>query len=162
MSSPAGDAVMRYFSDLLSEDDTARTVSNADNEYVLFTVCGLRLGIPAAAVEHNLPRPRSGRVLHAGDRSWQLLDTAEWILPPGHAARGMDTATRALALARRPYALLCDTVGESITIEPAGVLRRSAGTSRAWLEGTARAQGCALINVDELIRTAAAGLSGSE
>lgn len=165
MNGPADDAMKSYLDELLFEagpelaDDLELQEGPwpempSANEYLLVVVSGVRLAIPLTEVEQILPRFAAEQILGNDGHKLKLVDTASRILPPGHKALEQDTAAQIVVLASRSCALLCDDIESVAAIDPAEIVQRAAGTTRPWLVGTARARGCALIDVDELISSA--------
>ncbi len=138
----------------------------------LFEVAGLALAIPLAQLRavadgcnDPVPLPAS-HALIAGRSDYEggqinVIDTARLILPPqrtaGLAAQLSRRCRHLLVLAHSPWALACERVGETVTLEPADVNWRGAAGKRPWLAGTVRERLCALIDVDGLARMLTVG-----
>lgn len=127
-------------------------------ECLIFRVAGLQLAVPLVLLGaiHKIEskvKPIPGRpqwymgMLPDRDQNLRIVDTAEWIMAgrvPGGAREGYRFVIR---LDNSEWALACDEVAQSFTLDPEEVRWRSARSKRPWLAGTVIKHMCALIDV---------------
>ncbi|MEW5823934.1 MAG: chemotaxis protein CheW, partial [Pseudomonadota bacterium] len=126
--------------------------------HLLLRVGGLRLALPAERIAAVLPEqtevrtfPRQpdwvlGAVSALGRQSLVMrLDAVVLGHPQGAPAR-------VVLMDGGRWGLACDAVEEERALDPSTVVWREAGSGRAWLAGTARAERLAVLDVDGLRR----------
>lgn len=132
-------------------------------ECLIFRVAGLQLAVPLILLGaiHRIDdrvKPIPGRppwymgMLLDRDQNLKVVDTAEWIMAgrvPPKAAEGYRFVIR---LDNSDWALACDEVAQSFTLNPEEVRWRSARSKRPWLAGTVIQHMCALIDVGTMAR----------
>lgn len=132
-------------------------------ECLIFRVAGLQLAVPLVLLGaiHRIDdriKPIPGRppwymgMLLDRDQNLKVVDTAEWIMAgrvPPKAAEGYRFVIR---LDNSDWALACDEVAQSFTLQPEEVRWRSARSKRPWLAGTVIQHMCALIDVGTMAR----------
>ncbi|WP_375177002.1 chemotaxis protein CheW [Marinobacter mobilis] len=127
-------------------------------ECLIFRVAGLQLAVPLILLGaiHRLEdgikaMPGSPRwymgILPGKDHNLRVVDSAEWIM----AGRGPDNAREnyrfVIRLDQSEWALACDDVAQSFTLNPDDVRWRTSRSKRPWLAGTVIKQMCALLDV---------------
>ncbi|WP_242634463.1 chemotaxis protein CheW [Marinobacter salicampi] len=127
-------------------------------ECLLFRVAGLQLAVPLVLLGaiHRMDdkvKPIPGRppwymgMLPAGGQNLRVVDTAQWIMA-GRVPEGTrDNYRFVIRLDQSEWALACDEVAQSFTLNPGEVRWRSGRSKRPWLAGTVIKHMCALIDV---------------
>ncbi len=127
-------------------------------ECLIFRVAGLQLAVPLVLLGaiHRLDgkiktlpgRPRWYMGMLPGqDQNLRVVDTAEWIMA-GRVPEGAREQYRfVIRLDKSDWALACDDVAQSFTLDPDEVRWRSGRSKRPWLAGTVIKHMCALIDV---------------
>ncbi|WP_166265226.1 CheW domain-containing protein [Marinobacter caseinilyticus] len=127
-------------------------------ECLIFRVAGLQLAVPLVLLGaiHRMEakvKPIPGRppwymgMLPDRDHNLRVVDTAQWIMAgrvPEGAREGYQFVIR---LDDSEWALACDDVAQSFTLDPNEVRWRSTRSKRPWLAGTVIKHMCALIDV---------------
>lgn len=127
-------------------------------ECLLFRVAGLQLAVPLVLLGaiHRMDgkvKPIPGRppwymgMLPGGGQNLRVVDTAQWIMA-GRVPEGTRENYRfVIRLDQSEWALACDEVAQSFTLDPGEVRWRSGRSKRPWLAGTVIKHMCALIDV---------------
>jgi len=130
-------------------------------ECLLFSVAGLKLAVPLVSlgaiykIEKEFT-PLVGRAewfmgLYPHlERNVQVVDTAQWVMPDRSCEAVRDGYQFIIRLGGNNWGMACDSVHESIQLEPSQVKWRTERTKRAWLSGTVIEHMCALLDVDAL------------
>ncbi|MFC4258586.1 chemotaxis protein CheW [Marinobacter lacisalsi] len=127
-------------------------------ECLIFKVAGLQLAVPLVLLGaiHRIDgkiKPIPGRppwymgMLLDRNQKLKVVDSAEWIMSgrvPDGAREGYRFVIR---LDDSDWALACDEVAESFTLNPDQVRWRTSRSKRPWLAGTVVKHMCALIDV---------------
>jgi purine-binding chemotaxis protein CheW len=127
-------------------------------ECLIFKVAGLQLAVPLVLLGaiHRIDdriKPIPGRppwymgMLLDRNQKLKVVDSAEWIMSgrvPDSARKGYRFVIR---LDDSDWALACDEVAESFTLNPDQVRWRTSRSKRPWLAGTVVKHMCALIDV---------------
>lgn len=132
-------------------------------ECLIFKVAGLQLAVPLVLLGaiHRIEggvRPIPGRppwymgMLPDRDQNLRVVDTAEWIMTGRVPAGARDNYHFVIRLDQSEWALACDEVAQSFTLDPDQVRWRSARSKRPWLAGTVIEHMCALIDVGTMAR----------
>ena len=133
----------------------------------LFTVAGLKLAVPLERVESMLSS-QAGLTTIAEDTGLVLgtvtcngkvarvVDTARLLLPQeraGKLATDTDARTRhLLILDDGDWALACSEVEEPVVLAEGDITRRTSAGRRPWLAGMVSSRGCALLDIDGVLR----------
>ncbi len=132
-------------------------------ECLIFRVAGLQLAVPLVLlgaihrIEEKI-KPIPGRppwymgMLPDRGVNLKVVDSAQWIMPgraPADARQGYRFVIR---LDDSDWALACDEVAESFTLDPDQVRWRTSRSKRPWLAGTVVRHMCALIDVGTMAR----------
>ncbi|SFR49848.1 purine-binding chemotaxis protein CheW [Marinobacter daqiaonensis] len=132
-------------------------------ECLIFRVAGLQLAVPLVLLGaiHRMDekvKPIPGRppwymgmLLDRGQKL-KVVDSAEWIMAGRVPAGARDGYRFVIRLDDSDWALACDEVAESFTLNPDQVRWRSARSKRPWLAGTVVQHMCALIDVGAMAR----------
>ncbi|MEX0605927.1 MAG: CheW domain-containing protein [Marinobacter sp.] len=127
-------------------------------ECLIFRVAGLQLAVPLVLLGaiHRIEskvKPIPGRppwymgMLPDRDQNLRIVDTAEWIMAGRVPAGAREGYRFVIRLDNSEWALACDEVAQSFTLDPEEVRWRSARSKRPWLAGTVIKHMCALIDV---------------
>ena len=132
-------------------------------ECLIFRVAGLQLAVPLVLLGaiHRIDdriKPIPGRppwymgMLLDRGQNLKVVDSAEWIMS-GRVPEGARDGYRfVIRLNDSDWALACDEVAESFTLDPDQVRWRTSRSKRPWLAGTVVKQMCALIDVGAMAR----------
>lgn len=127
-------------------------------ECLIFRVAGLQLAVPLVLLGaiHRIDdriKPIPGRppwymgMLLDRNQKLKVVDSAEWIMS-GRVPEGAREGYRfVIRLDDSDWALACDEVAESFTLDPGQVRWRTSRSKRPWLAGTVVEHMCALIDV---------------
>ena len=127
-------------------------------ECLIFKVGGLQLAVPLVLLGaiHRIEdriKPIPGRppwymgMLLDRDQKLKVVDSAQWIMA-GRVPEGAREGYRfVIRLDDSDWALACDEVAESFTLDPDQVRWRTSRSKRPWLAGTVVKHMCALIDV---------------
>ena len=127
-------------------------------ECLIFSVAGLQLAVPLILLGaiHRLeqdvkPMPGSPRwymgILPERSQNLRVVDTAEWIMAGRVPSGARDNYRFVIRLDNSEWALACDDVAQSFTLDPEEVRWRTSRSKRPWLAGTVISHMCALIDV---------------
>ncbi|WP_092022103.1 CheW domain-containing protein [Marinobacter zhejiangensis] len=127
-------------------------------ECLIFRVAGLQLAVPLILLGaiHRLdegvkPIPGSPRwymgMLPEKERNLRVVDSAEWIMAGRVPENARENYRFVIRLDNSEWALACDDVAQSFTLNPDDVRWRTSRSKRPWLAGTVVKQMCALIDV---------------
>lgn len=142
----------------ISPPDTRPDWSEQPFECLIFKVAGLQLAVPLVLLGaihriENSITPIPGRppwylgMLPDRHQNLRVVDTAEWIMAGRVPANARDGYRFVIRLDKSEWALACDDVAQSFTLNPDEVRWRSARSKRPWLAGTVVQHMCALIDV---------------
>jgi len=127
-------------------------------ECLIFRVAGLQMAVPLVLLGaiHKIeskvkaipgrPRWYMG-MLPDRDQNLRIVDTAEWIMAGRVPAGAREGYRFVIRLDNSEWALACDEVAQSFTLDPEEVRWRSARSKRPWLAGTVIKHMCALVDV---------------
>lgn len=130
-------------------------------ECLLFSVAGLKLAVPLISlgaiykIENDFT-PLVGRaswfmgLYRHDDRNVRLVDTAQLVMPDRVVDTTRENYKYIIRLGGNNWGMACDSVQESISIEPEEIKWRTERSKRAWLSGTLIEHMCALIDVEAL------------
>lgn len=138
--------------------DTRPDWSERPFECLIFKVAGLQLAVPLVLlgaihrIEDRIkPIPVRPRwylgMLPDRNQNLRIVDTAEWIMAGRVPDNARDGYRFVIRLDNSEWALACDDVAQSFTLNPDEVRWRSARSKRPWLAGTVIQHMCALIDV---------------
>ncbi|MDC0662142.1 chemotaxis protein CheW [Marinobacter sp. SS21] len=127
-------------------------------ECLIFRVAGLQLAVPLILLGaiHRLeqdvkPLPGSPRwymgILPDRSQTLRVVDSAEWIMAGRVPEGARDNYRFVIRLDNSEWALACDDVAQSFTLDPSEVRWRTSRSKRPWLAGTVISHMCALIDV---------------
>lgn len=129
---------------------------------LLFEFSGLRLAVPTLKLSGVIPAPKAwqgdpscapwclGRVEHEG-QIIRVVDIGRIVVPPGRRYRPIE-AERIILFAKGRWGIACDGEMRMVTLRPGEVNWRSDEGRRGWLGGTVRSIGCAILDLDGLLR----------
>lgn len=130
-------------------------------ECLLFTVAGLKLAVPLISlgaiykIESHFT-PLVGRAswfmgLYRHDgRNVRVVDTAQLVMPDRVRDATRENYRYIIRLGGNNWGVACDSVQESIQLQPEEVKWRTERSKRGWLSGTVIEHMCALIDVEAL------------
>jgi len=130
-------------------------------ECLLFSVAGLKLAVPLISlgaiykIENDFT-PLIGRaswfmgLYRYDERNVRVIDTAQLVMPDRVEETTRENYQYIIRLGGNNWGMACDSVQESIQLEPEAVKWRTERSKRAWLSGTVIEHMCALIDVDAL------------
>ncbi|WP_394373239.1 chemotaxis protein CheW [Marinobacter xestospongiae] len=132
--------------------------SESPFECLIFRVAGLQLAVPLILLGaiHRLEqgvKPIPGRppwymgMLPGKDHNLKVVDSAQWIMAGRVPPDARDNYRFVIRLDNSDWALACDDVAQSFTLNPDEVRWRTSRSKRPWLAGTVKKQMCALIDV---------------
>lgn len=127
-------------------------------ECLIFRVAGLQLAVPLVLLGaiHRIDdriKPIPGRpswymgMLLDRNQKLKVVDSAEWIMSGRVPDGARDGYRFVIRLDDSDWALACDEVAESFTLNPDQVRWRTSRSKRPWLAGTVVKHMCALIDV---------------
>lgn len=127
-------------------------------ECLLFTVAGLQLAVPLVLLGaiHRINgdvKPIPGRphwymgMLPGEHGNLRVVDTGEWVMAGRVTPETRDNYRFVIRLDNSEWALACDDVAQSFTLDPEEVRWRTGRSKRPWLAGTVIKHMCALIDV---------------
>src|SRR5690554_4423585 len=127
-------------------------------ECLIFCVAGLQLAVPLVLLGaiHRIEdriKPIPGRppwymgMLPERGLNLKVVDTARWIMPERAPDNAHEQYRFVIRLDDSDWALACDSVAESFTLDPDQVRWRTSRSKRPWLAGTVVQRMCALIDV---------------
>lgn len=130
---------------------------------LMIKVNGLALALPLVTISRILTWEEPGflpgyaswllGIIHHGDINVRVVDTAALVMPdlPRPVPEpGAEETRRIVLIDGGRWGLVCDSVSEVMTLDPAKVRWRTARTKRPWLAGTVVDALCALLDVDRL------------
>ncbi|WP_404361841.1 chemotaxis protein CheW [Marinobacter sp.] len=140
------------------EPDLRPSWSEKPFECLIFKVAGLQLAVPLVLLGaiHRMDervKPIPGRpawymgMLPGRDHNLRVVDTAQWIMAGRVPEGARENYRMVIRLDNSEWALACDDVAQSFTLDPSEVRWRSARSKRPWLAGTVVKHMCALIDV---------------
>lgn len=130
-------------------------------ECLLFVVAGLTLAVPLVSLgaiyrlDDELT-PLVGRaswfmgLYRQGERSVQVVDTAQWVMPDRWTPEARDNYRFVIRLGDDNWGMATDAVQQSINLSPEQVKWRTERSKRSWLAGTVVDHMCALLDADKL------------
>jgi len=131
----------------------------------IFKIAGIAMAVPIHQLHNKLVWPEqimteSGSsdmeigTVNEGDVSITVLDTARIILPENRRTTHTHEQYKHLLLVGKEdqWGLACDEVGDVIELLPEYVLWRSQRARRTWLAAMIKSPGCALLDVNEMLR----------
>lgn len=132
--------------------------SESPFECLIFRVAGLQLAVPLILLGaiHRLeegirPIPGSPRwymgILPGKGDNLRVVDSAEWIMAGRVPDQARENYRFVIRLDQSEWALACDDVAQSFTLNPGDVRWRTSRSKRPWLAGTVIKQMCALLDV---------------
>ncbi len=131
-------------------------------ECLIFKVSGLKLAIPLPLLGgvHRMDTeitPLFGQVSWAlgvwqsDDNRLSIVDSADLIMPERHIKLARDGFDYAIQLDRTPWALACQEICDTITLQKSSIKWRGEKGKRQWLAGTVISEMCALLDVPGLL-----------
>jgi purine-binding chemotaxis protein CheW len=138
---------------------------------LVFKVAGLSLAVPLAKLSGVIPwstvTPMPNRspmflgLLHRQERNVKVVDTALVVMPeraaPADPAQRQDGSSHIILIDDGRWGLVCDSVGEVLTLQSTDVRWRSDQGKRPWLAGTVLQHLCAVLDTDALAHLLATG-----
>lgn len=130
-------------------------------EALIFDVRGLHLAVPLVSLGsiHRIEQaltPIVGRaswylgMFRANGRNLQVVDTARWVMPSKAELADTEQYEYVIRLGDSDWALACNSVKQSLTLEQSQIKWRSDKSKRPWLAGTVISHMCALLDVDNM------------
>lgn len=137
---------------------------------LFFSIAGLKVAVPLTELggiyelgEINTlfgkPRWFKGVMLHR-EQKLNVVDTARWVMPEKYdaiAAQGLNYQYLVM-LGASNWGLCCETLIDTITLEPEQIKWREQEGKRPWMAGLIKEHMCVLVDVDELIDLLSRGL----
>jgi len=137
---------------------------------LFFSVAGLKVAVPLTELGgiHELgdintlfgkPRWFKGVMLHKAQK-FNVVDTARWVMPEKYDAiveQGLHYQYLVL-LGASNWGLCCETLIDTITLEPEQIKWREQEGKRPWMAGLIKEHMCVLVDVDALIDLLSRGL----
>lgn len=131
-------------------------------ECLIFKVSGLKLAIPLPVLGgvHKIEdeiTPLFGQVSWAlgvwqtDDIRLSIVDSADLIMPERGMKLARDGFSYAIQLERTPWALACQEICDTITLQRSSIKWRGQKGKRQWLAGTVISEMCALLDVPGLL-----------
>lgn len=137
---------------------------------LFFSVAGLKVAVPLTELGgiHELGEINSlfgkpawfkGVMLYR-EQKLNVVDTARWIMPEKYdAAMAQELKYQYLVmLGSSSWGLTCETLIDTITLEPEQIKWREHEGKRPWMAGLIKEHMCVLVDVDELITLLGRGL----
>jgi len=130
-------------------------------ECLLFSVAGLKLAVPLISLGaiYKIENDFTSLVGRASwfmglyrhdERNVRVIDTAQLVMPDRVVETTRENYHYIIRLGGNNWGMACDSVQESIQLEPEEVKWRTERSKRAWLSGTVIEHMCALIDVEAL------------
>lgn len=137
----------------------------AENQFdcLLFDVAGLKLAAPLVCLG-GIIQIEGGLTPLFSQPSWMLglltnhygktrvVDTANWVMPEKYRPEMKEAYQFVITINDSKWALACDHIVQSITLQKDEVRWRSKRTSRTWLAGTSTKEMCAIVDVETLAK----------
>lgn len=137
---------------------------------LFFSIAGLKVAVPLTELggiyelgEINTlfgkPRWFKGVMLHR-EQKLNVVDTARWVMPEKYnaiVAQGLNYQYLVM-LGSSNWGLCCETLIDTITLEPEQIKWREQEGKRPWMAGLIKEHMCVLVDVDELIDLLGRGL----
>ncbi|GGY39777.1 chemotaxis protein CheW [Bacterioplanes sanyensis] len=131
-------------------------------ECLIFKVSGLKLAIPLPLLGgvHRMATditPLFGQVSwvlgvwQSDDHRLSIVDSADLIMPERGVKLARDGFDYAIQLDRTPWALACQEICDTITLQKSSIKWRGEKGKRQWLAGTVISEMCALLDVPGLL-----------
>lgn len=157
--------------------DALPTVKKAEKAYrnsrfqaLFFSVAGLKVAVPLIELGgiHELSEINSlfgkpnwfkGVMLYR-EQKFNVVDTARWVMPEKYdeiLAQGLNYQYLVM-LGNSNWGLCCETLIDTITLEPEQIKWREQEGKRPWMAGLIKEHMCVLVDVDELINLLSRGL----
>lgn len=162
------------------EEEAAQPTSDQDNgiyhcefQTLIFEVAGLTLALPLTELGgiHQLVtvNPLFGKpqwfkgVMILREQKLNVVDTALWIMPDKCAEKLAESTKYQylIMLDDSGWGLACESLVNTVTLQPEDVKWRKFDGKRTWLSGMVKKKMCALINVKQLIRLLDKGMSSN-
>ncbi len=137
---------------------------------LFFSVAGLKVAVPLTELGgiHELSEINSlfgkpnwfkGVMLYR-EQKFNVVDTARWVMPEKYdeiLAQGLNYQYLVM-LGNSNWGLCCETLIDTITLEPEQIKWREQEGKRPWMAGLIKEHMCVLVDVDELINLLSRGL----
>ena len=139
-----------------------------------FDVAGLTLAVPLTELGgiHQLDKigPLFGKpswykgVMLYREEKYSVVDTARWIMPEKFNEKLEESLNYQylIMLDNSSWGLACESLINTITLNPDDVKWRDANNKRPWLAGMVKEKMCALIDVEALIAMLNQGLDSNQ
>ncbi len=137
---------------------------------LFFEVAGLKVAVPLTELGgiHQLAQINSlfgkpqwfkGVMLYR-EQKINVVDTARWIMPEKYDAALAEELNYnyLIMLGTSNWGLSCETLVDTLTLEPDQIKWREQEGKRPWMAGLIKEQMCVLVDVDELINLLNQGL----
>lgn len=143
-------------------------------QVLFFEVAGLTLAVPLTDLGgiHELEKvnPMLGKsswfkgvMLHR-DEKFNVIDTAKWIMPEKSAEKLAESTKYQylIVLDDSEWGLACESLINTVTLQPDEVKWRRVDNKRPWLAGMVKKKMCALVNVKQLVSMLNQGLGSND
>jgi purine-binding chemotaxis protein CheW len=139
-----------------------------------FSVAGLTLAVPLTELGgiHKLEKvsPLFGKpvwfngVMIHRDEKLNVVDTARWVMPEKYDDKLAESINYQylIMLDDSPWGLACESLVNTVNLNPDDVKWRSHDHKRPWLAGMVKEKMCALVNVKQLIAMLNQGLGSND
>jgi purine-binding chemotaxis protein CheW len=149
-------------------------IQTASFQALYFSVAGLTLAVPLTELGgiHKLEKvsPLFGKpiwfngVMIHRDEKLNVVDTARWVMPEKYDDKLAESINYQylIMLDDSPWGLACESLVNTVNLEPDDVKWRSNDSKRPWLAGMVKEKMCALVNVKQLISMLNQGLGSND
>jgi purine-binding chemotaxis protein CheW len=144
--------------------DQLSGIYDCEFQALIFEVAGLTLALPLTELGgiHQLgtvnplfgkPDWFKGVMLHREEKI-KVVDTALWVMPDKFAEKLAESTKYQylIMLDDSGWGLACESLINTVTLQPEDVKWRKNDGKRTWLSGMVKKKMCALVNVKQLIR----------
>lgn len=148
----------------------AKAYRNSRFQALFFSVAGLKVAVPLTELggiheitEINTLFGKPGwfkGVMLYREQKLNVVDTARWVMPEKYdatLAQGLNYQYLVM-LGNSNWGLCCETLIDTITLEPEQIKWREHEGKRPWMAGLIKEHMCVLVDVDELINLLGRGL----
>lgn len=149
-------------------------IQTSSFQALYFSVAGLTLAVPLTELGgiHKLekvsplfgkPSWFNGVMIHREEKL-NVVDTVRWVMPEKYDDKLAESINYQylIMLDDSPWGLACESLVNTVNLEPDDVKWRSNDSKRPWLAGMVKEKMCALVNVKQLISMLNQGLGSND